>query len=383
MNELSNFNVMLVGHQFVYGPLDDLEWYLKPQVKLLTVVRMPLYPSRYDDKIHIMQYEKGKILFKKIIKLPFLTIRKTLIPIQEILPRLAMYLLTQLEVMGSETYDIAIAQDPVTSFIAIIMRKVRKVQNVIFQSHSYTAPSRSPIYKLADLYATQFSDAVWALSKRLMRVRENLGARAVIHVPICIRDDAVDYINNIDVEKENSAIYIGRLSEDKGSHILLRIMPFLIKVFKKVHIVGKGPYAKLFKQLSYLNSSIKFHGPLPLKESMLLAKKAMLGIMLTRPSLELLTTDPMKPKVYLATHTPVILPKYIELADEVRKFNAGIVLEKLDPTYIRRQLRKHATRLGEYSEGAKKLAAEKSYWKCSIILSRALRETLKIIEKNG
>lgn len=376
MKSLSNLKVILVGHSYVYGPLSDLEWYLRPRVKHLVVMRTSLYPAKQKSWIRINYYEKGKKTVSKTIILPTLDLlfKKTFL---EYTMRFVTYFVMELEAIGyDQSYDIAIAQDPVSTLIAVMLRKIGKTGSVIFHSHSYIAPKRPVLYRLIDRYATRSSDVVWALSRRLVKIRKVLGAKKVLHAPICIRDDILDKVTARVQRREKSAIYIGTLNRDKGADILMKLIPTLAKVFEKIHIVGKGPYEDVFRIFSTRISTLKFHGPLPLEKSMKLASKSMLGIMLSRPTLELITTDPMKPKVYLAANTPVMLPSYIELAKEVQQYNAGIVIERLSAKYIANKLLGEIDKLESYVGGARTLAKVSSYWRCNKILSTLLRETL-------
>ncbi len=255
---LKSMNVLIVTHYYVHGPAEDLTWFLTRIIptETLSVIKIPLDPLQ-DKSIIVEHYCRGNSIAKSSIAMPRLPI------FSEAITRLSSYIEVLLRTTGIK-YDIALAQDPVTTLLAIMLRRRRIAEKVIFQSHNYTAPERGSIYKFIDLYATKHADVVWALSKRLLKIRHMLGARNVIHVPVCIKDDVLEAEDDYD-SKENEVVFIGALNKAKGCDILLKLLPYLVKVFDGVHIIGKGPFEQVVRKLSNINKSIVFHGYLPLK----------------------------------------------------------------------------------------------------------------------
>lgn len=364
-------NVLVLTHYYAYGPAYDLEHYLRPTANTLTIVEVPLMQG--DTIVKARSYRQGRKVLSYEYKLP--KPLATLFPLE----RSIEYILTLLIPILEDDYDLAIAQDPLMTTLAIILKKLRKVNYVVFQSHNYTAPQRSSLYKLLDYYATVKCDCIWALSKRLAEIRRRLGAKCVLHVPVCIRDDVVDHALGVNRPKEPAAVYIGGLSKEKGVDILLKLIPTLLRYFDNLYIIGKGPFEKAFMKLQRAYSKgVHVLGYKPLEQAMTYARISMLGLVFSRPSLEVLTTDPMKPKVYLAAETPILVPKYLEISNDVSEFNAGVVIKSLSTEYIRKELERLRL-LDKYLEGARKLAKSREYFRCSRVLEVALSQTLEYL----
>ena len=352
--------MLILAHYYAYGPADDLERLLSSKIHRLVVVKVPLFLEPNSD-IHIHIYEKGRLYSWKAQITPKLYF----------LQRIQSYLLSTLKLHGY-SFDMAIGQDPVTTLIGLGLKNAGLVQKVVFHSHSYTAPARGVMYKLIDRIATIRSDTVWALSKRLVKIRKQVGAKRVMHVPVCIRDDAIPAVAP---ERGRSIVFIGRLSKDKGIDVLLKSLPELLKEYDNIIVIGKGPYEKILAKLSS-KSRIVFVGPMPLADAMRMAAKAVLGLVLSKPSLEVLTTDPMKPKVYLAVGTPVVIPPYLELSSDVARTGAG-ALAYPKPWAIVNAAARVARNLDDALLAARELAKENDYWRCSTILVNAIKNTME------
>lgn len=357
MKRTNNYSILILTHYYSYGPADDLEWYLNKimNVQRSTIVKIPLKSE--ENKVIITSYEKGEKIFERSFHFPSINTR---IPSLEIAAKIIEYTLSIISITAeAKHYDIAIAQDPITATIAIMLKQKNYISKVILQSHNFTSPTRSKLYKFLDLYTTTHSDIVWCLSNRLAEIRRKLGAKYTVQTPICIRDDVIDKTLNYTRRKSNDIVYIGSLSKDKGVDILLE----LVKTFTKngndtiIHIVGKGLlYEKIFERIGEINKRVIYYGPQPLKRALQIASRASLGVVLTRPSYESLTTDPMKPKVYLAAHTPVILPEYFEISSYVNRFKAGMVVGKLKPSYILSKVKVALEDSNTLLKGAERLA---------------------------
>ena len=353
-------SALILAHYYAYGPADDLERLLSSRIHRLMVVKVPLFLES-NNEVYVRVYEKGRLYSWKARVAPRL----------HSLQRIQAYILSLLRLHGY-TFDMAIGQDPIVTFIGLGLRRAGIVQKVVFHSHSYTAPARGAMYRLIDRIATIRSDTVWALSRRLAGIRKLIGARRVIHVPVCIRDDVLPASTS---RRDRSIVFIGRLSRDKGIDVLLKSIPRLLESFDKIVIVGKGPYEKVLARLSS-RREIMFMGPRPLAEAMKIAAEAALGLVLSRPSLEVLTTDPMKPKVYLAAGTPIIIPPYLELSSDVARAGAG-ALAYPKPSAVADAAARVAKNLDDSLSAARELARKNDYWKCSTILLNALKNTME------
>jgi len=357
--------VLILSHYFAHGPAYDLEEYLRERNHSYVSIYIPLYHWQAKRNIVFRAYSKGALVETKTMHLPAIK------GVSELLGIVIAFLKTR-----SIESDLCIGEDPLTAYLCILLKKQSRTTITIFHSHNYTALQINPAYRLLDRLSTVGTDYVWCLSKRLCRLRKAMGAREVIHTPVGMPKHVIDVLQKASRSKPTdkiTGIYVGRLGVDKGVDILLKSLPYLSRLLDQIVVIGDGRLRGLVELASTIFKNVVFLGPRNMSESARYVGRATIGFMLSRPTLEVLTTDPLKPKFYLAGSTPIVAPSYVEISREAQEEGAGEVLGKLDPRELARAVRRLTEDIDSYVRAAARFAKKRRYWLSSIIFSNAFR----------
>ena len=218
----------------------------------------------------------------------------------------------------------------------------------------------------------QFSDEVWFMTPRLLEVRRKekiLPKRPesvykMVTAPIDLGNSPRVNLEEVDF---HSAVFLGLLSENQGVQEILRAVPEIIKIIPdfRFNIIGSGHFEAELKNLVrelHLDSYVDFKGFIP-DEGKVRKTIARSGVALAlyKPDKYSFTqfADSGKIKIYLSCQTPVVLTRVPYIAEEVERYQAGLVInfekEELKRALIRilsdkelnRRCRENALRLAE------------------------------------
>jgi len=175
---------------------------------------------------------------------------------------------------------------------------------------------------------------------------------------------------------------MGVIERNRGLDLILNVLPFVIKKIPglKFHIIGTGNYKNELERLvslKKLSNYVVFHGvvssEISLKE---IFSKCSVGIALYAPNMGhyIQYAEPGKVKDYLSYGLPVIISSGPEIAEEIRRLKAGLVID-FSKSAIQKGLLKLFTEKGLLkmcSQNARLMASKYSW---NNILSKAFKET--------
>lgn len=235
--------------------------------------------------------------------------------------------------------DIFFSVNAFTSWIGIVLQKLKIVSKTIFWVWDYYPPIHESkvitlarkIYWYFDKWATTASDKVLFVNNRLISLRKQSG------IVSKKSDDSViplgTEIFNISLIEKRSVVFgfIGVIKKSMGLGGVFSHAEQIIKYFPKAkfHIIGSGPDEEYFKkEAKALPLSVTFHGYLEEEAFNNVLKKCSIGVALYQPDPGNVSNfgDAGKVKRYLSLGIPVIITDVFEFSKEVQKNKAGIIV---------------------------------------------------------
>jgi len=322
-----------IAFKSYYGPECALVDFLKKRrVARLLYIQHPLPPSYKNLASRARLYEGGKL--RSIIKTPLPRIRG--------LWPLIIYnaVATLLFVLSMKSrFDTFIGSDGRNAFAGLILRKLGFVRVVVYLSHSYgefSNPIMNALVHWLDRYCVRSVDFVWNLSRRLTKIREKQGVSKERNVRVPV---GIHYKENRSPAKPpklnetKKLVYAGILTPEKGVELIIETMPMILSRVSKVElmIIGGGSLESRLKEACRrlsLESHVRFLGYMEYQKLMEFLPKCHVGLAPYKPSSDntASTTDPLKPKLYMASGLPVIITDFPETASEIRESEAGLVI---------------------------------------------------------
>ena len=328
---LKNFKIALVTHEYATGPSHSLETYLRDKSKNLFFIAHPFVFAK-DIRSHYRFYgHNGKLLDEKFaarfFRIQTLSLLKDLF--------LSFYWLSK-----KPPFDVFIGVDNINVFLGVIFKKLGRVKKIVFYTIDYI-PNRfenkiiNTIYHFLDRFAVKHSDIVWNLSPVMQQEREKRGVptqykKKQIVVPVGTENNIRDVsFNKI---KRFHLAHMGHLTKKQGVQTVLRAIPFIVKRIPNFHfdILGGGDYESDLKKLvSELNIQkyVTFHGYI--KSHFELEKKLSSCSLAIAPYVNeknnfIRYTDPGKVKAYLAAGLPIVITKVPPVWRELEKNKCGV-----------------------------------------------------------
>lgn len=270
----------------------------------------------------------------------------------------------------SEAIDAYVAIDPLNALSAIRLKNKGKVKKVIFYTADYS-PKRfgnlllNYIYHAIDKYCVKRADEVWSVSTRICEVRRDMGLSEErnIFVPNVPPVEYDKYRNN--THNKYELITTGIIDDQLDFEGTIKALPELLKEYPALRftIVGNGPAEEKLKQLATdfgIEERVEFTGRLPLDQA--LARQSTAGI-----GLALYTGiwgfnyygDSTKCREYCNFGLPVISTDTHATVDELREYQAGVVVSRSSEDYIA-SVRDILNNYDKYSLNASKLGKKYS-----------------------
>lgn len=322
-----------IAFESYYGPECALLDFLKKEkAARLLYIQHPLPPHYKDLASRARLYEGGKL--RSIIKTPLPRIRGLWLLVTYNAVATLLFVLSM-----KSRFDTFIGSDGRNVFVGLILRKLGFVRVVVYLSHSYGEFSNPIINALVhrlDGYCTRSADFVWNLSRRLTKIRETQGVSKERNVwlPVGIHYEEIrSPAKPPKLNETKKLVYIGILTPGKGIELIIEAMPTILSRVSKVElmIIGGGPLEEELKEAcrrSSLESHVKFLSYMEYSKLMKFLPECHVGLAPYEPTLDstALTTDPLKPKLYMACGLPVIITGFPETSSEVIESGAGLVI---------------------------------------------------------
>lgn len=283
--------------------------------------------------------------------------------------------------LSGQKFDLCFAEGQVFTLIAFFLKKLGRVNRVVYSSGDYFTNVK--IYQAIDAFVSRRVDAIWNATDFMSRRRQgDLNLERPQQVMPLGLDLESGVIGRRRFERRE-IIHIGNLQERHGLNILAEALPTLVDKFTDfhLHVVGSGPYREEFEKKigeRGVGRFVTFHGFVGQKSGLdAIFEQAVLGLALYAPEKDVATsfTDPGKIKDYLSYGLPILTTAVPQIASELGATGAGWVIE-YDADNLSEKLSLLLTDLD-----ALKLAAEKSknlaqkyLW--NNVLDRVFDETL-------
>ncbi len=335
LSELKNKKVAIVSHVYAPSTAHELEEYLREKAAKIIFIGHPFTFVCKDSRSWFRLTNAQGYLYKEhkgyeIKKPNFLVYMKDVF-------------YTLIWILKTGKYDLYVGVNNLNAFTGLILKKLGRVKKVVFYTIDYI-PQRTKnkllnnLYHGLDSFCVTHCDKTWNLSPVMVTEREKKGIHIrfrnrQITVPIGTNSNTkIHPIKDID---RYSIAFVSHLKPGTGIELLFDALNQIIKTIQEVKlvIIGRGPLkTDLEKQAIKLKLDryIEFTGFIP-ENSVLeerLAKCAV-GVAPYFPSPDCLTqyTDPGKPKTYLSAGLPVIITRVSQIANELEKERAGLVIK--------------------------------------------------------
>jgi glycosyltransferase involved in cell wall biosynthesis len=329
---------LLISHiTDLAGPSEALENYLRERAETLGVIYHPFHYCA-DRRSIARKYVSGKPVAEKRrcgLALPgLLTYFKD-----------ALFSLLFFFSLGGR-FDDCVACDPLNAVVAILLKKCRLIDRVIFYTIDwmpgrFANPVLNAVYHALDRFCVRNCDAAWNISPRIVDVRREQGlpdARNVL-VPVGVDLEKIDLPDKSGRTPRDLAL-LGALAPSKGVDLVIEAWPRLIARFPdlRLHVIGKTPndavedgvvYAPYEPRLRALGDCVILHGVMNHDKVLETLPACDISLALYRPTDNNLSrwADPSRVKDYLACGVPVIITDVPEIAKDVAAEHAGIVAD--------------------------------------------------------
>lgn len=325
-------NVVIVGHKCTHGILDELLDYLrKKNISTLMSISHPLPPFGRNSSSTAEIYKEGKL--EKIIEFPLIKGSETILFIKDAIAVLVFTLLIK------KRFTVYFGVDSLNTIIGLFLRKIGLVRIVIYNSHSYHRfrfgnPVKNLLYHVMDYWCIRSANFIWNLSRRLTAIREGQGVpkEKNLWVPIGVDLEKIKHLPP-DFVKRNRLVFVGLLVPKNGVQLIIKALPYIVNKAPKVElkIIGTGPLEARIKDIvkeEGLENHVEFLGYMPHDKVMKYLPGCGIGLApyVPLPDSTLRSTDPTKPKEYMACGLPVIITKVPESASEISENGAGFII---------------------------------------------------------
>ena len=249
--------------------------------------------------------------------------------------------------------DIFIGIDPLNALAGIILKKIHAIKKTIFYCVDYT-PTRfknksvNYIYLWIDKYCALNSDEVWNVSTRIVALRKNQGVLRdkIKFVPNSPSFDACVRLPISKINRNQIIMVIGQTH----SAIVDLVLKSFAEISKKIpnlrlKIIGAGK--------KRLQKNVEFLGQLENKKLLKIISKSGVALAIYTFSKDyswIYYGDSKKTREYLASGVPVIITDIVGTSDDIKKYNAGIVIKAKKDDLV---------------NAIDKLMSDKTFWKKS------------------
>lgn len=387
-DRLSKLSVIIVTHVFAMGQAQELKKFLLGKTRKLAFIGHPFTFSK-EKRSFIEIYEHDRLKLK--LKAPQIVGPQILVYLKDVF--FTFFFIFKVK----NRFDIYYGANCLNAFLGILLKKLRFVRVVIFNTVDYT-PYRfqnkilNGIYHCLDKISCYYCDFVWNLSPAMAEARWRRGIskkRSAPQLTVPIGCD-FDRIKRLPFGKMNGyrIAYAGYLGESKGIGLLLEALPEILKEVPQTEliIIGRGPLENKLKRRSKelrIEKNVEFKGFLDNHTDVekTLATCAV-GVAPYNPNPNSYTwfADPAKPKQYMACGLPVIITKVPIIACEIEKRKAGIVVDYEQSELVNAlvKLPKNDELYKELRENAIRFASE---FKWEHIFSEAFRRMFRCLDR--
>ncbi|HSX39321.1 MAG TPA: NAD-dependent epimerase/dehydratase family protein [Candidatus Saccharimonadales bacterium] len=343
---IEDMSIAIVTHEFFKGSGQELKDFLiKNKVNMIRYVAHIFFYAK-DSYSYVEDYESGKLIKKtKSIKLPK---NEFLYYFRDAFYTLKFFLLSD------KKFDLYVGVNSFNAMFGILLKKLGKVDKVVFFTIDYVMEKRfkneflNKLYVKMDRLAFFGSDYTWNVSDRMSKQRilelgESAKEKSQIVVPIGV---PIEDAEKVEVaRKDNVLVYSGGLNPEFGLEMILESMPTLIKKFPDIElrIIGSGQIDAKLRQMAIdlnIQKNVNFVGHIDTTKDRVrwlkLLKESTIGLATYEDSATTYKrfSDVTKPKDYMSCGLPIIVTSVIPISEDVKKFNLGRVVEYNSASFI-------------------------------------------------
>lgn len=373
--------IIIVTHDMFYGVPHALRDYLlNKKIENVIFIGHPLVEQR---KSSLSIYKNGK-------KVRFVHVNQRISGITSYF--LDLFLTLYWVLAQKEKYELFIGVDMLNAFAGIILRKIGKVEKVVFYAMDFV-PARfhstllNNIYKWIEVYCVKNADDVWNVSPKIAEGRErflHLKSRKYSQKVV----NSGIWMNKIkrypfSTVKKHQLLFLGHILKKQGLQMVLEALPEVVSKIPdfKFIILGGGEYEEPLKNLAeklHIDKYVEFKGWIKDRKIIdtTLGQSAA-AIVVYVPEKERIHNfsyygDPIKIKEYLASGLPVILTDVPHNAHEIARRKCGFVVQYQKKAISNAiiSLLSDEKRLKQYRENAR-IYAQEFDW--NVIFAKAFR----------
>ncbi len=332
---ISNKKIAIATHYLVYGAPQALREYLiKNEIQKLFFISHPLQVDK--NKSYFELVINGEIKKKHICKIRF--------KFSVLNYFFEIFLTLKWMLKDKDKFDLFVGVDPLNSFMGIILKKINKIEKLIFYTIDYV-PKRfdntilNNIYHWLDKLAVVNADEIWNVSPRIAEARRMLHASEESDykqkvVPIGVWFDRVKRLP-FDRVKKHQILFVGHLLEKQGVQLVLDTLPEIINFIPDIHflVVGGGEYEGVLRAMVAklnLEDYVTFTGWIRDRSKLdqIMADSAIAIAMYNKEKDDFTYyADPTKLKDYLSAGLPIILTDLPHNAREIKERRCGVMID--------------------------------------------------------
>jgi len=227
---------------------------------------------------------------------------------------------------------------------AVLLQKLSKakIKKLIFYPIDYTDerfPNRflNGLYEIIDRLSVRASDIIVYTNQRVKAIRQKQGASSeqLLFIPNGLFLGDLPHRRKLRNTPYNTLYYVGYLDECHGVEDIVKAFGSIAKTIPqvKLEIIGTGPQKILLQKYiekNNLHKQIKLLGKLSNKQVLHILSRGGIGLApYTLYSRWVYYCDPIKVKEYLACGLPVIISNVVEVAENVKRYNCGLIYQNM------------------------------------------------------
>jgi glycosyltransferase involved in cell wall biosynthesis len=229
-------------------------------------------------------------------------------------------------------YNVIIATDPVSAFVASAARKQTTLfvyENLDYFEDLQSGKTRSKFISFLEKFAMKRADLVVSVSDPLARRARLLNPNSIL---IPNGADLKYFARSGETFREISVVYAGSIVEWAGLDLSVEAFSLLKKKFPNINmvIVGEGEEKQIIETLVArlsLQDSISFTGRLQYNQMADLLCKSCIGLAIFKPGNAAAFASPLKLFDYMAAGVPIIATDIGEIGRILKKSKAGFAIK--------------------------------------------------------
>lgn len=275
---------------------------------------------------------------------------------------------------------IFIGINPINASIGCLLKKIGVCNRVVYYTADFSPkrfanPLLNSFYLFLDDFSVRNADAVWNVSTRIQQERINKFGNLQKFV---VLPNSIPYPKFIENKRRDkyALVLVTHMTKSIHFNMLIDAIDELIIKYPQItlRIVGDGYEKKRVEQTviqKKLQKHIIFYGHMKYENVIKLLKKSGIGLgIYTNDNSWTKYGDSMKVREYVAYGLPVIITNVPSTAEDVKKYNAGVIIKQNKKEFVLAVRTILSEKYVLFQENALKMAKENDYEK---LLAKTLK----------